>query len=563
MLGESQLNQNQPVAGFGGSHRVIAQTLIARHHRSKHNSAKGQHLVHCRFAILWDGSQPHDYADIGLMSARSATPGNIPSSIRSERVLVLASTLVVVAILSIVTFLLIREHATAQQAATRAANNIVQLIDADVLRNVELYDLSLQGLIATAKRDDLKDVSPTIRHLALFDRATTVPYKGDILLLDKHGDVIADSASVEPRKGNYADREYFQSHLQDPNLGMMISRPFRSRSAAKDWRISFSYRLNDDQGGFMGVAEAAMRLNYFSQLFKSLNIGHGTVNLVSRDGILLAQEPPLADDMIGKDFSNRPNFVRILREGNGSFTSISSVDQTQRLYTFSQVGNLPLIVVVALSSQEVFASWQRTALLVSGATGALCIGLLWLTWLLRRELRRRHNAERELAQLASIDSLTGLANRRTLDETLRQEWLRAQRSGQPLSVLMIDADHFKAFNDRHGHQQGDEALRALAQLIGQHVRRPADLAARYGGEEFSVVLPETTTAGAFTMAQNIRDAVEQLPPVTEGGAPMTVSIGIATWLNGPYGEFPQLLFAADKALYQAKASGRNRVVCAM
>ncbi|CAH0243006.1 sensor domain-containing diguanylate cyclase [Pseudomonas brassicacearum] len=498
------------------------------------------------------------------MSARSATPGITPPSIRSERVLVLASSLVVIAILSIVTYLLIREHAAAQQAATRAATNIVQLIDADVLRNVELYDLSLQGLVAAAKRDDLKDVSPAVRHLALFDRATAAPYKGDILLLDKRGDVIADSASITPRTGNYADREYFQSHVQDPNPGMMISRPFRSRSPAQDWRISFSYRLSDERGEFMGVAEAAMRLNYFNQLFKSLNIGHGgTVNLVSRDGILLAQEPPLAEDLTGKDFSHRPNFLRILREGNGSFTGISGQDQKPRLYTFSQVGNLPLIVVVALSSQEVFASWQRTALLVSGATGALCIGLLWLTWLLRRELRRRYRAERELAQLASVDALTGLANRRTLDETLQQEWLRAQRSGQPLSVLMIDADHFKAFNDRHGHQQGDQALRTLAQLIGQHVRRPADLAARYGGEEFSVVLPETTTAGAFTMAQNIRDAVEQLPPVAEGGASMTVSIGIATWLNGPYGELPQLLFAADKALYQAKACGRNRVVCAM
>lgn len=498
------------------------------------------------------------------MSASSATPGNTPLPIRSERVLVLASSLVVIAILSIVTFLLIREHASAQQEATRAATNIVQLIDADVLRNVELYDLSLQGLIAAAKRDDLQGVSPTIRHLALFDRATAAPYKGDILLLDKRGDVIADSASVEPRKGNYADREYFQSHVQDPSPRMMISRPFRARSGEHDWRISFSYRLSDEQGGFLGVAEAAMRLSYFSQLFKSLNIGHGgTVNLVSRDGIVLAQEPPLAEDMIGRDFSKRPNFVRILREGNGSFTSVSSVDQTLRLYTFSQVGDLPLIVVVALSSKSVFASWERTALLVSGATGALCIGLLWLTWLLRRELRRRHRAERELAHLASVDALTGLANRRALDETLRQEWLRAQRSGQPLSVLMVDADHFKAFNDRYGHPRGDAALRALAQVISKHVRRPADLAARYGGEEFSVVLPETTTAGAFTMAQNIREAVEQLPATIAGDTPMTVSIGIATWAQGPYGEVQQLLLAADKALYQAKASGRNRVVCAM
>jgi len=498
------------------------------------------------------------------MSASSATPRNTPPLIRSERVLVLASSLVVIAILGIVTFLLIREHASAQQDATRAATNIVQLIDADVLRNVELYDLSVQGLLAAAKREDLRDVSPAIRHLAYFDRATAAPYKGDILLLDKQGDVVADSASVVPRKGNYADREYFQSHILDPSPDMKISPPFRARSGEHDWRISFSRRWSNEQGEFLGVAEAAMRLNYFSQLFKSLNVGRGgSVNLISRDGILLAQEPPVAEDLIGKDFSNRPNFQRILHEGDGSFTALSSRDQQLRLYTFARVGDLPLIVVVALSSQEVFASWQRTALLVSGATGALCIALLWLTWLLRRELRRRYRAERALAKLASVDALTGLANRRTLDETLQQEWLRAQRSGQPLSVLMIDADHFKAFNDRHGHQQGDEALRALARLIGQHVRRPADLAARYGGEEFSVVLPETTTAGAFTMAQNIREAVEQLPPVREGEAPMTVSIGIATWTLGPYGDLEQLLFAADKALYQAKASGRNRVVCAM
>lgn len=501
--------------------------------------------------------------DIGIMSPSSAISGNTPRSIRSERVLVLASSLVVIAILGIVTFLLIREHASAREAATRAATNIVQLIDADVLRNVELYDVSVQGLIAAAKRDDLKDVSPEIRHLALFDRATAAPYKGDILLLNKQGDVIADSASVEPRVGNYAEREYFQSHVQNPSPDMMISRPFRARSGEHDWRISFSRRLSDDRGDFLGVAEAAMRLSYFSQLFKSLNIGHGgTVNLISREGILLAQEPPLAEDMIGRDFSNRPNFVRILREGNGSFTSISGFDQKQRLYTFSQVGNLPLIVVVALSSDEVFASWLRTTLIVSGATGALCIGLLWLTWLLRRELRRRHRAERELARRAATDPLTGLANRRALDETLQREWLRALRSGQPLSVLMIDADHFKAFNDRHGHQQGDEALRVLARLIGERVRRPADLAARYGGEEFSVVLPETNTAGAFATAQSIREAVEQLP-VRPGEAPMTVSIGIATWSQGPYGDFEQLLFAADKALYQAKASGRNCVVCAM
>jgi diguanylate cyclase (GGDEF)-like protein len=482
-------------------------------------------------------------------------------STRSERMLIAGSSLMVIAILGIVTFLLIREYASAEQAAARSANNIVQLIDADVLRNVELYDLSLKGLIAAAGREDLQKVSAEIRHLALFDRATAAPYKGDILLLDKHGDVLADSASVTPRTGNYADREYFRSHVQNPNQGMTISPPFRTRTADHDWRISFSRRVVDEQGQFFGVAEAPMRLNYFNQLFKNLDIGrNGSISLVSRDGILLAQQPPLADDLIGKDFSQRPNFVRILREGNGSFSGISSVDRTPRLYTFSQVGDLPLIVVVALSSAEVYASWQRTAWLVSGATGALCIGLLWLTLLLCHELRRRHRAEQELAQLAAIDALTGLANRRTLDETLAREWARAQRSGTPLSLLMIDVDHFKQFNDRHGHQLGDTALQVVAQLIAANVRRPADLAARYGGEEFSVILPDTDVMGALALAEKIRIAIEQLAPIGPQVSTLTASIGTSTWSGTTGATLENLLYNADKALYRAKHNGRNRVV---
>ncbi|MGL6241619.1 diguanylate cyclase [Pseudomonas sp.] len=495
------------------------------------------------------------------MSVSRTQPQDPIRSTRSERLLVLGSLLLVIAILSIVAFLLVRERANAELSATRSASNIVQLIDADVLRNVELYDLSLLGLIAASQREDLKHVSPAIRHLALFDRATAAPYKGDILLLDNKGDVIADSASVEPRKGNYADREYFQSHVNNRDPGMFISRPFRSRQAEHEWRISFSRRVSGSQGEFLGVAEAAMRLSYFDQLFNSLSIGRdSSVNLISSDGILLAQEPRLAEELIGKDFSNRPNFQRIVKEGNGSFTSVSSRYKDERLYTFSKVGNLPLIVIVALSSDEVFASWKRTAVVVGVATVALCVSLLWLTWLLCRELRRRHDAEHELAQLAATDALTGLANRRSLDQALRHEWFRAQRSGMPLSLLMIDADHFKAFNDRHGHQAGDEALRAVANVISAQIRRPADLAARYGGEEFSVILAETDGAGARQIAEQIRKAVEQLPMVEGADVPMTVSIGISTWTTATDISLESLLFAADKALYQAKEGGRNRVV---
>lgn len=485
---------------------------------------------------------------------------------RPEIMVILGSTLTVISILCIVTYLLIREHAYAQQTATRSATTIAQLIDADVLRTVELYDLTLQGLIAAAQRDDLKQVSPQIRHLVLFERSTTARYKGDILLLDKHGDVLADSSLIEPKPGNFADRDYFLAHVFNPGTGMFISRPFKPRCDCDDndeWRISFSRRISSPTGEFLGVAVASMRMSYFDQLFSSLDIGTGsTLGIINDDGILLAQKPYREKNAIGKSFSSRPNVVRMLQERSGTFESVSSVDHQQRLYTFSRVGNLPLTVIVALSIDEVFATWNRTAYVISGATGVLCIGLLWLTWLLCRELRLRQHVEQELAQLAATDALTGVANRRSLDQTLRHEWFRAQRSGKPLSLLMIDADHFKAFNDRHGHQAGDDALRALAEVIRANVHRPADLVARYGGEEFSVVLAETGSEGAQQIAEHIREAVQKLPLVDAGERPMSVSIGIATWTAGSDINLEQLLFSADKALYQAKEGGRNRVVCA-
>ncbi|MBV7553681.1 sensor domain-containing diguanylate cyclase [Pseudomonas sp. PDM28] len=496
----------------------------------------------------------------------SRTPHFQGPSGRPEIMVIFGSTLTVISILCIVTFLLIREHANAQQSATRSATTIAQLIDADVLRTVELYDLTLQGLIAAAQRDDLKQVSPQIRHLALFDRSTTARYKGDILLLDKHGDVLADSSLIEPKPGNFADRDYFLAHVFNRDTGMFISRPFKPRCDCDDsdqWRISFSRRISSPTGEFLGVAVASMRMSYFDQLFNSLDIGTGsTLGIIDNDGILLAQKPYREPNSIGKSFSSRPNVVRMLQERNGTFESVSSVDHQRRLYTFTRVGNLPLTVIVALSVDEVFATWNRTAYVISGATGVLCIGLLWLTWLLCRELRLRQSAEQELSQLAATDALTGVANRRSLDQTLRHEWFRAQRSGKPLSLLMIDADHFKAFNDRHGHQAGDEALRALAEVISANVHRPTDLVARYGGEEFSVILAETGSDGARQIAEHIREAVQKLPLVEAGEQPMSVSIGIATWTAASEITLEQLLFSADKALYQAKERGRNRVVCA-
>ena len=482
--------------------------------------------------------------------------------LRPELLLLLGSGLTVVLIMVIVAALLIREHASTLQAAKRATTNITQLINADVLRNVELYDLALQGLIAATTRKDLAQVPADIQHLVQFDQSTAAPFKGEVLLLDANGAVVADSSTLWPSPRNFAHRDYFQVHQNNAQAGLFISRPFKIRCACDQvWRIAFSRRVSGPDGEFAGVAVATMRLAYFDQLFNRLTIGNGsTVNLMNTQGILLAQQPLLEREMIDKDLSDRPNFKRMLREGEGSFRAISSMSGKERLYTFSNVGELPLIVVVALSSEDVFAPWERAALLTAGATGVLCIGLLWLTWMLRRELRRRYRTERVLSELAATDALTGLANRRILDERLRLEWDRAQRSAEPLTLLMIDVDHFKAFNDRHGHHGGDEALRTVAQVIGTNIRRPADLAARYGGEEFAVVLPHTDARGAEVIAEHIRSSIEHLPRVAGDERSITVSIGLSTWDKRSRVSLEALLLSADQALYEAKHTGRNRIV---
>ena len=169
-----------------------------------------------------------------------------------------------------------------------------------------------------------------------------------------------------------------------------------------------------------------------------------------------------------------------------------------------------------------------------------------------------------LALLAANDSLTGLSNRRTLMELGVNECRRAQRFGHPLSVLVVDIDLFKAVNDDWGHLAGDRVICAVAQACRARTRQGVDTVARYGGEEFVLVLPETDTAEALRLAESLRDAVAALQVVvndTGGTARVTVSIGVATLHLGDERSFEDLVNQADKALYQAKETGRNNVQC--
>ncbi len=195
---------------------------------------------------------------------------------------------------------------------------------------------------------------------------------------------------------------------------------------------------------------------------------------------------------------------------------------------------------------------------------------------LRREMKERRereeeleiitslleDANRELEKMASIDGLTGLANRMLFDKFLDREWKSALREDKKLALIMLDIDFFKYYNDFYGHQAGDECLKRLAKKLDEITYRPRDLAARYGGEEFAVIMPDTDIQGGIKVAERIRSGVESMEIPHEKSKVsgyVTVSVGVAIALPGNEEGVEALINASDQALYLAKNDGRNRV----
>lgn len=293
------------------------------------------------------------------------------------------------------------------------------------------------------------------------------------------------------------------------------------------------------------------------------------VDMVSVQGLL--QNCPVmtlltGDTLLEAGSANRTMFMVI--EGRfGVYLDPKCQERIAELSAGETIGEMSVIddrpasaTVRALEPCRVLAVDEDTFWLMVAASHAFAANLLVLLSSRMRETNRAISKNIRLRQRfeqeAKVDILTGLHNRRWFDESLPRMVGRHERTQQPLSLLMIDVDGFKSYNDTHGHQAGDAALSRIGAVLGSRMR-PTDLMARYGGEEFVVMLPLTESAGAFLAAERIRNAVaaetKTLPP--EGGS-LTVSVGIAQL---SVGETPESFVArADAALYRAKAAGRNR-----
>ncbi|SFE91236.1 sensor domain-containing diguanylate cyclase [Methylobacterium sp. yr596] len=490
-------------------------------------------------------------------------PPRIARRLGSTRTWIALGVLAPVGMLLVSALMLLDLRRDAWDKAEQTSQNLLQVIERDIARNIEIIDLSLRAVVDNLRVPGVDALSPEMRQLVLFDRAATARDMGAMFVLDENGDGIIDAAQVPSRRVNYADRAYFKAHKARPDLGLHISRPLISRLTG-DRTIALSRRIHKADGSFGGIALATLKLSYFSRLFDRIGLGQGgAINLYERDGTRVMRHPYVEAD-IGVNIAGAPTFERFVREGSGSFVATSVRDGIERHYAFTQVGDLPLVLNVALATADIEAGWRAKAAVISAVVLALCGLTACLSLLFGRELRRRAEMQAELARLSLTDALTGLPNRRRFEGTFEHAWKSARRTGKPLSVLIVDADHFKRYNDNYGHAVGDAVLKGLARCLSTSVHRPDDLVARVGGEEFVVLLPDTDEAGAVRVADKVHAVVASLSVEAARIDPgtVTVSIGLATETGGTFECAEAQHEAADGALYQAKAAGRNRTCVA-
>ena len=431
----------------------------------------------------------------------------------------------------------------------------------DIERNLELYALSLQAVVDGLQQPDVMALPPHLRREVLFDRAASAKYLGALRIMDELGNVVMDSEGDTPKVGNFSDRSYFTVQRDNPNVGLYISDPFLSRLRNGTPSIGLSRRLSHPDGSFAGIVLLAVNIAYFRDLFAGLALGpHGSLSLIGKDGAMLMRQP-YDPKVIGRNIKNAATFRRFMAAPEGSFSETASIDGVRRLYWFANFPNAPLIIMAASSEEDMYAPWRRRALTIGSLMAMFGAAFIALSILLGMQLRRRMRAESALELLARTDGLTGLNNRRSLGELLELEWRRAKRSHGVLSLLFVDIDRFKAYNDTYGHQAGDDTLAAVARCITDNIRRPTDSAARYGGEEFIVVLPDTSALGASLIAEKIRSAICACHIEHTGSeyGCVTASIGAVSREPQMDDDLTTVIKAADEALYNAKATGRNKV----
>lgn len=480
------------------------------------------------------------------------------------------TALVILAIIAMETWQVWKAHEQEYRRAEVNATNVTSAAAQHARDAVRQADALLVGLIERVEWDGIDKLQVDRMRSLMKRQQRFLPQLHGLFIYDKDGNWLVTDKDSIPAGANNADREYFIHHRERADNDLYIGKAIYSRSTG-DLVIPVSRRIDNPDGSFGGVALATLRVSYFVRFYESFDVGDaGIIILALQDGTLLVRRPFLPD-AIGASLAKGLVFSELLRQAPaGTAIFHGQVDGMERLFSYRQLADYPLVVETGISTRSITAPWLDQVARSAMVVVAMIVGLvLFAQALIRRiesgalaeeELRLAHDA---LEQLAMVDGLTGLANRRRLDALLPIEASRARRQGTPLGIVMFDIDHFKRYNDRYGHPAGDQCIKAVAQVVAAFARRPGDLAARYGGEEMTLLLPNSNEANTRAIAEQVCLAVRELGIRHEGSelGLVTLSAGIHAYDPSPNDGTPDghLLRAADEALYSAKAAGRDRV----
>ncbi|ORM75840.1 diguanylate cyclase [Mixta gaviniae] len=415
-------------------------------------------------------------------------------------------------------------------------------------------------------------------HQLLHTRKAALSPLDNILIFNEEGNPQVSSDYPVPRRANNADREYFRFHRDAIKSELHIGAVIRSRITGR-LVIPVSTRLSYPDGRFRGVVMAGIRLDYFRQVYDYYNLGdRDLMALMKRDGHLLYIRP-YSDALINQNISLSPLFTELLKNTpSGAAIYRAAVDGRARIFGYASLKSYPLVVTAGYDRQQVRQDW------IADSIGFVLLNLVLLALLfllgfiilhhIRLNLRNQQeltrvrdqltSMNRTLQGLAMLDGLTGLANRRQLDWFLPRAMERALKLRSPLTVMLLDIDAFKAYNDNYGHLAGDECLRQVGACLKQQLQYSEAFVARYGGEEFIIVVGDKTQPEAHLLALQAVRAVAalELPHEKSSVAEKVVTISVGMhWQPRVLPDVtPAALIAqADAALYQAKHRGKNQV----
>lgn len=454
------------------------------------------------------------------------------------------------------------DYRRAEADAKQTATDITRVVEKHISNSVSQID-ALMGEIGVMVRRDggtRRMLAPDrFESLNAFCRAIEGCHVMGVI--DERGQSVAISGIRETPVIDVSNRDFFKVPVATG--GLYIDAAITSRLPGQPVIFNIAKPVFDDTGKLLAVVSVGMKTQHFTSLYQLMGFSlQPTITVFRDDGSIVARHPDMQSH-VGKNNRNGPLFtVHLSRSPSGTYRSVSVLDGKTRIAAYTSVPELGLVVFAGIETEVALRQWRERAAITLILIGTLLVAILSLLGVAFRAIIKQTSLEEHntaLGRLSMTDALTGVPNRRHFDLAFTKAFARHKRTAAALSVLIIDVDHFKSYNDINGHQMGDECIRLVATALSSVILRDVDLLARYGGEEFVAIL-DADSDGAITMAERLRKSVEDLG-IKSGrpGTLVTVSVGVASTSTCTTACSSELLKAADRALYRAKGCGRNQV----